>query len=126
MTRHILLIESEKQEKSFFDNALQRLHSDVFLMYAENQPGAIKILEQFRPDIVFIGAELPGKGLLLLKKIRTLKNCSQLPVYMYTSEMDATTGMRALLSGAAGCLLRTESLEYLTNSLHEIIRTEIN
>ena len=124
MTRHILLVENGQAEKKVFANALQRLDTDFFLMYAREPQTALKMLSQFKPDIVFIGSDLPGKSLRLLKQILLLKDCSHLPVYIYTKVLDGTVGMRALLSGASGCLLKTESEEFLTNSLFEIIKAE--
>lgn len=80
----------------------------------------LKSIQRFRPDIVLVDLELPGKsGLDLIKKIRTLK----LPVKLLVVSMydEALYADRVLRAGGDGYIMKEESPEEIVHAIRDVL-----
>jgi DNA-binding NarL/FixJ family response regulator len=80
----------------------------------------LKSIQRFRPDIVLVDLELPGKsGLDLIKKIRSLK----LPVKLLVVSMydEALYADRVLRAGGDGYIMKEESPEEIIHAIRDVL-----
>ena len=84
----------------------------------------LKNVQRFRPDIVLVDLELPGKsGLDLIKKIRALK----LPVKLLVVSMydEALYADRVLRAGGDGYIMKEESPEEIIHAIRDVLEGHI-
>ena len=84
----------------------------------------LKNIQRFRPDIVLVDLELPGKsGLDLIKKIRALK----LPVKLLVVSMydEALYADRVLRAGGDGYIMKEESPEEIVHAIRDVLEGHI-
>lgn len=80
----------------------------------------LKGIKQFKPDLVLVDLELPGKsGLDLIKKVRSLK----LPVKMLVVSMydEALYADRVLRAGGDGYIMKEESPDEIINAIRDVL-----
>lgn len=80
----------------------------------------LKSIQRFRPDIVLVDLELPGKsGLDLIKKIRS----SKLPVKLLVVSMydEALYADRVLRAGGDGYIMKEESPEEIVHAIRDVL-----
>ena len=80
----------------------------------------LKNIQRFRPHIVLVDLELPGKsGLDLIKKIRSLK----LPVKLLVVSMydEALYADRVLRAGGDGYIMKEESPEEIIHAIRDVL-----
>lgn len=80
----------------------------------------LKNIQRFKPDIVLVDLELPGKsGLDLIKKIRALK----LPVKLLVVSMydEALYADRVLRAGGDGYIMKEESPEEIVHAIRDVL-----
>jgi DNA-binding NarL/FixJ family response regulator len=80
----------------------------------------IKGIKQFKPDLVLVDLELPGKsGLDLIKKVRSLK----LPVKMLVVSMydEALYADRVLRAGGDGYIMKEESPDEIIDAIRDVL-----
>jgi DNA-binding NarL/FixJ family response regulator len=80
----------------------------------------LKSIQRFRPDIVLVDLELPGKsGLDLIKKIRS----SKLPVKLLVVSMydEALYADRVLRAGGDGYIMKEESPEEIIHAIRDVL-----
>ncbi|MGH7940637.1 MAG: response regulator transcription factor [Limisphaerales bacterium] len=91
---------------------------------AGDYEAGLKNIQRFRPDIVLVDLELPGKsGLDLIKKIRALK----LPVKLLVVSMydEALYADRVLRAGGDGYIMKEESPEEIVNAIRDVLQGHI-
>lgn len=84
----------------------------------------LKSIQRFRPDIVLVDLELPGKsGLDLIKKIRS----SRLPVKLLVVSMydEALYADRVLRAGGDGYIMKEESPEEIIHAIRDVLEGHI-
>ena len=84
----------------------------------------LKNIQRFRPEIVLVDLELPGKsGLDLIKKIRALK----LPVKLLVVSMydEALYADRVLRAGGDGYIMKEESPEEIIHAIRDVLEGHI-
>lgn len=87
---------------------------------AGDYEAGLKNIQRFRPDIVLVDLELPGKsGLDLIKKIRSSKlQVKLLVVSMYDEALYAD---RVLRAGGDGYIMKEESPEEIVHAIRDVL-----
>lgn len=84
MERRILIIDDEEDICLLMKNYLQRRQSEV--RYALNLKDGLKVIEEFRPDIIFLDNNLPdGIG---LDEVRAIKESNHHTTLVMISAMN--------------------------------------
>lgn len=84
----------------------------------------LKGIKQFKPDLVLVDLELPGKsGLDLIKKVRSLK----LPVKLLVVSMydEALYADRVLRAGGDGYIMKEESPDEIIQAIRDVLEGHI-
>ncbi len=107
MKKKILLVEDEailvKMYVATFDKAGFETKT------TENISQAIKLMEEWQPNIVLLDIMLAGvNGLDLLKKIQGRKDLLKIPVVVFSNYTDAETEKEALKLGAKAYIIKAD------------------
>ena len=107
MKKKILLVEDEaiivKMYVATFDKAGFETKT------TENIAQAIKLMEEWHPNIVLLDIMLAGvNGLDLLKKIQGRKDLLKIPVVVFSNYIDTATEKEALKLGAKAYIIKAD------------------
>ena len=85
---HILLVEDDESIREVFKLMLETEapFADLKVDTAANGQEAIEQTREHRPDVVLLDLTMPGEhGFEVFKKLRSIENCSELPVVAVTA-----------------------------------------
>src|SRR5215831_8408747 len=86
---HVLLAEDDDDDYFIFSMAIKELTFKVILSRAENGDILLRLLDENRPDVLFLDLLMPCKdGKQCLREIRANKKFDSLPIVVYTSLHD--------------------------------------
>lgn len=116
MKKHLLLIDDDKDELSFFMDALKDIDGDFKCTYAGNSEQALEMLKYLQPDLIFLDYNLPQvNGLQVLSVIRNEPALQRTKVYIYTETISEEIDKMAQLLGAAGCIEKSKTITWLVH-----------
>lgn len=119
----ILLVDDDEDEHLFFQWSIEKIGSKIDLLQAQSALQAQDLLKQFIPDIIFMDINLPGAdGFDCLNAIRDLPGVSNVPVFMYSTEITESSKQKAISLGAAGCLKKLRNHDVLDKIINEKLR----
>jgi CheY-like chemotaxis protein len=89
MSISILLADDDTDDQFFFKEALKSIDPLIKLVIANDGQDALKKLESFTPELIFLDINMPFKtGKECLKLIRRDKALKDIPIVMYTTSSD--------------------------------------
>ncbi|HEY1788775.1 MAG TPA: response regulator transcription factor, partial [Verrucomicrobiae bacterium] len=119
-TRRVFLVEDHPVFREGMARMLSTEKDLEVCGEAGDYEAGLKNIQRFRPDIVLVDLELPGKsGLDLIKKIRSLK----LPVKLLVVSMydEALYADRVLRAGGDGYIMKEESPEEIVHAIRDVL-----
>ena len=127
MSRHVILIDDDKDDAEIFSDALDQLEAEFSLSHYDNGFTALHVLQQnldVPADIIFMDINMPKidgwKCLRELKNIASLKN---IPVVMYSTSNLAAETFSPGDVGAAAFLTKPDNFQELKAKLQAVFAT---
>lgn len=126
MKTHILLIDDDKDELTFFLDALKLVpHDDGFkITFANSATQAIEMLRHLVPDIILVDFQMPGtNGLHFLSTVNNQPSLQRTRKYLYSMFVNEIMSRNAIKLGASGCIKKTFRITDLADELQKLIVT---
>jgi len=118
----ILLIDDDEDEHEIFSSALTLVVGSFNFISARNCEEGLAILQITDPHYIFIDVNMPRlNGMICLEEIKKIERISHVPVYMYSTGMNARDGQKALQLGAIDYIIKPNSISSLSNLLKRIL-----
>ena len=118
----ILLVDDDEDEHDIFLSALNGAGEDYMLISAISSDEALRILSNLTPDVIFLDINMPRiTGIRCLEEIRKIKKLAHIPIYIYSTGINAREGQRAILLGAKDYIIKPNSINDLSSVLKEIL-----
>lgn len=120
MQKLILLIDDDQEELFILRQAIEMAGLSHYCVWAENMMRAEKLLQEVLPDLILIDFNLPlMNGLACLEKIRKMDFLNQVPIVIYSKNIDEVTRKIADAQGAS-CVEKPASILQLIQYLIKI------
>lgn len=118
----ILLIDDDEDEHEIFLSALRNIDKKFHFVSAHSCDTALSMLKELDPDYIFIDLNMPRlDGMVCLGEVKKIARIAHVPVYMYSTGINAKEGQRALQMGAVDYILKPSSISTLSALLKRII-----
>lgn len=128
MSKSILLVEDDADDRMLFTEALYELTADVRLRTASHCDDGIDSLIQPHdelPDLVVMDINMPGKtGLECLEDIRNHSRLHKLPVVILSTDTDEDVIRDAYRRGANFYISKPNSFQALKKEVQKLITTD--
>ncbi|MFN8334207.1 MAG: response regulator [Cyclobacteriaceae bacterium] len=128
MSKSILLVEDDADDRMLFTEALYELTADVRLRTASHCDDGIDSLikpHDELPDLVVMDINMPGKnGLECLEDIRKHSRLYTLPVVILSTDTDESVIEDAYRRGANFYISKPNSFQALKREVHKLITTD--
>lgn len=128
MSKSILLVEDDADDRMLFTEALQELTTEVRLRTASHCDDGIDSLIQPHdelPDVVVMDINMPGKtGLECLEDIRNHARLCNLPVVILSTDRDERVIQDAYRRGANYYIPKPNSFQALKHEIQRLITTD--
>lgn len=122
MKKHILLIDNDEDEIEIFTAALDQIPLSYDCMWVQSAEHAIKLLSNFSPDYIFIDYNMPKiNGLECLETIKKIDSVKNIPVILYSNNINEENYNKAISLGAYSCLKKPGMIRTLIGKLKEIL-----
>jgi len=103
----ILIIEDEKILAEMYKNKFEANGLQVLLAFSSEE--GVKILKKEKPDLILLDILLPREnGIHFLKRMKQIKNTSNIPIVAFSNYDDPKTKKEAFSSGARAYLIKTQ------------------
>src|SRR6516225_246137 len=90
LQKTILLVDDDEDEHDIFLAALKAFGNGFNFISARNCEDALDILKNVIPDVIFIDVNMPRiNGMTCLQEIKKISSIIEVPVYMYSTGMNA-------------------------------------
>ena len=122
MQKTILLVDDDEDEHEIFLSALKHAYDECTFISADCCEKALTILEDLEPDYIFVDVNMPKvNGMTCLEEIKKIKKFAHIPVYMYSTGMNAHDGERAIKLGAVEYIIKPNNITSLSTVLKRIL-----
>lgn len=122
MKKHILLIDDDKDELKLFVEALNNVPGSFKCTYANCAAQGLDMLNYLHPDFIFIDYNIPQvNGLEMLEEIKKDRKISDIPVFIYSTNISKGTSESAMALGAAGCIEKPNSIGMMSVVLRSVV-----
>lgn len=121
-TCKLLLVDDDEDEHEIFLSALKSIHKTIDFISAYSCEKALHLLKDLDPHYIFIDVNMPKtNGMICLQEIKKISRIAEVPVYMYSTGVNANDSQRALQMGAVDYIIKPNSITALTALLKKII-----
>jgi DNA-binding NtrC family response regulator len=118
----ILLIDDDEDEHEIFQSALRHSGTNANFISADSCDEALRVLQNIDPDYIFLDVNMPKiNGMTCLEEIKKIARIAHVPVYMYSTGMNAHDGQKAMKLGAVDYIIKPNSILSLSNLLKKIL-----
>lgn len=118
----ILLVDDDDDEHEIFLSALKNTNESCNFIGVDSCEEALNILKDIEPDYIFIDVNMPRtNGMICLTEIKKISRIAHVPVYMYSTGMNARDGQKALQLGAVDYIIKPNSISSLSTLLKKIL-----
>jgi DNA-binding NtrC family response regulator len=122
LQKTILLIDDDEDEHEIFSSALALAVGSFNFISARNCEEGLSLLQQIEPHYIFIDVNMPRlNGMICLEEIKKIDRVAHVPVYMYSTGMNARDGQKALQLGAVDYIIKPNSISSLSALLKRIL-----
>ncbi|MBV9960992.1 MAG: response regulator [Parafilimonas sp.] len=122
MQKIVLLVDDDEDEHEIFLSALHYTDNSYKFISANSCEKAIDLLKSLKPDYIFIDVNMPRvNGMTCLEEIKKISTISHIPVYMYSTGMNAHDGEKAMKLGAVDYIIKPNSVSNLSTMLKKIL-----
>ena len=124
--KHVLLVDKDKNQLDHFMSALNEVQETCKCTYAADHSKALEMLKYLHPDIIFVEHSAPDfSGLKLLSIISNRSKLKETRTFIYTETITEEVNKMAKMLGAAGCVEKNGTVNWLTHQLKAIIAGEL-
>ena len=118
MLKTILLVDDDEEEFYIFKLALDLGKIDYHCIWANGLEQATHLLNELRPDFIFIDINMPRhNGIDCLKKLKQLDFLNNSVFVMYSTYFSEADHDKALQLGANICMRKSENIKTLMKQL---------
>jgi two-component system chemotaxis response regulator CheY len=121
----ILLVDDQRPARNILKNSLVdlKLFRGYNFLEAENYNEALELVQEYPVDLVLLDWNLGTEktGLDILKEIRKIEKCKQVPIIMVTSEIAKSNIIEALKAGANDYVLKPIDWKVFKEKLVKIL-----
>jgi two-component system chemotaxis response regulator CheY len=121
----ILLVDDQRPARNILKNSLAdlKLFRGYNFLEAENYEESLKLVQEYPVDLVLLDWNLNSEktGLDILKEIRKIEKCKQVPIIMVTSEIAKSNIIEALKAGANDYVLKPIDWKVFREKLIKIL-----
>jgi two-component system chemotaxis response regulator CheY len=121
----ILLVDDQRPARNILKNSLVdlKLFRGYNFLEAENYEESLKLAQEYPVDLVLLDWNLGSEktGLDILKEIRKIEKCKQVPIIMVTSEIAKSNIIEALKAGANDYVLKPIDWKLFKEKLVKIL-----
>jgi DNA-binding NtrC family response regulator len=118
----VLLVDDDDDEHEIFVSALRNTEKSFSFIGVDSCDEALEILKEIEPHYIFIDVNMPRtNGMVCLEQIKKISNLAHVPVYMYSTGMNARDGQKALQLGAVDYIIKPNSITTLSSLLKKIL-----
>jgi CheY-like chemotaxis protein len=118
----ILLVDDDEDEHEIFLSALKNTECSYDFISAGSCEEALDLLKTLQPDFIFIDVNMPKtNGMVCLKEIKKMSRVASVPVYMYSTGINAEEGKKALQIGAVDYITKPNNISTLSGLLRKIL-----
>lgn len=122
MKKNILLIDNDEAEIEAFTRALSKLPLRSNCICVKTTEHAVRVLSNYSPDFIFIDYDLSKeRSLTCLQEIKKLQNGKNVPVILYSNQIDEENNLKAISMGAFACIRKPSMIGTLVKKLNEIM-----
>ena len=128
MKVHIMLIDDDKDELTFFLDALKDVPCDEGFKctYASDTKQAAEMLKYLVPDFIFVDFKMPGiNGLQFLLTIKNRLGSEKPKVYLYSIFINEKIKKAALSLGVSGTLKKMFTIKSLSDELKAVLTSPV-
>ena len=105
--RKVLIIDDESTGRTILGKIIQQAEEDVSVESLDNPLEALNWLENNHPDLIITDYRMPDiNGVELIRKIRAMPSCQDIPIMMITVVSEKSVRYDALEAGATAFLTR--------------------
>ncbi|MCP4768089.1 MAG: response regulator [Gammaproteobacteria bacterium] len=105
--RKVLIVDDESTGRTILAKIIQQAEEDVKVESFDNPLDALHWLDQNHPDLIITDYRMPDiNGVELIKKIRAMPACQDIPIMMITVVSEKSVRYDALEAGATAFLTR--------------------
>ena len=118
----VLIVEDGQEERENIIDIFSNVEYIDVMGEAESLDETISILEDSYPDVVIIGAYIPGDGYKLAEKIAA--DFSEISTILIEQELKEETMRKAIFAGAKDVIISPYSPSKLVDSVYRSFKTE--
>ena len=123
--QEIILADDDADDRSLFKEALEQVLPDSKLTMATNGQELMQILENRKPDILFLDINMPLKnGIDCIKWIREMNRLKNLIVIAYSSAFDIGQINRAYAFGVHLYFIKPTRLQFLLEDMQRLFQLD--
>jgi len=129
MQKHLLLVDDDKDEAAFFEEALSKLPFDqnIASNYVYSAEQALEILDFIQPDYIFVDLNMPNmNGIDFLFLIKGKIDPASTKIYLRSMMITDETARLARLAGANGCIKKANTIAGIIDELTMVLATSPN
>lgn len=125
----VFVIDDDIDDQEIFGIALDRASKNANCVFANDGIHAIEKIkndESFIPDFIFLDMNMPRMdGSECLTELRKIPRLNHIPVYLYSTSLDAVGIDKSKSLGATDYIMKPSSIFELTDILKNIIKTKV-
>jgi CheY-like chemotaxis protein len=124
MSKHILLIDDERDDAELLSDAVKELEIDaVVAHFDDGKKGLEKLKEKAipMPDIIFLDINMPHiNGWDCLRELKAVAHIQKIPIVMYSTSSFDKQGVQPTDVGASAFLTKPSRFEELKAALSSL------
>lgn len=125
MQKTILLIDDDEEEFYILKLALELTGIDFHCVWANGCEHAIRVLEELRPDFIFIDINMPrNNGIYCLEKLKQLNSLNNSIFVMYSTYFSEADRDKARELGANVCMRKAINIKLLNKQLNNLFNDQ--
>lgn len=126
MSKNLLLIDDDEDEKLIFCEALQALKTNFSCIYASGPAEAFELLGSVRPVMIFVDYNMPRmNGLDCVKLLRNMSFLKKQPIILYSTYISESTLKLAETNGVSACVEKPKTFEDLKTMLSNVLQEQL-
>lgn len=119
----IMLVDDDQDDKYFFCKALEAVDADIALYSACDGLDALEKLRIVTPDVILLDLNMPRmNGVAFLKKIKSIRQWSHIPVIVYTTCLTVFDEEEVMELGAYRVFCKPDEFKETVKTISEILQ----
>src|SRR5689334_11451956 len=125
MQKTILLIDDDEEELYILNLALEQTGIDYYCVWANGCEQAMHVLQEFRPDFIFLDINMPRlNGIDCLKKLKQLESLNNSVFVMYSTYFSEADRDKTMQLGANICMRKAANIKQLFKQLNNLFNNK--